>query len=360
MERDESIPPLVVTSVAIVGIIWVVMVLSIRLYIRVRLNGPVSKDDYAAILATALGIAQSALVLAAVHTGLGRPVDIQNLTDQQTTTKIGYAATLLYVSATYVSRASSCFLYIRLTAMRFHVFVAFLALSMSAVAGLVCLFVIAFQCKMPNPWDAPHGRRCINTWHLWRAVEITAIALEAFIFSISVLLVWSLRMRRRLKAMVVFAFSVRLLIVIPIALRLEFIHHAHTSSNSIYTNVAVTILTTITTHLATMSSTLPCLKQFLAMFDSGMIGEYTDATYTGSGKGTRTDQSIALASLASSTGARVGKRRRGSDELRLRPDQSTGDTGAEITVENSSTISEQSNSGIIKETRRWEVSYERW
>lgn len=149
-------------------------------------------------------------------------------------------------------------------------------------------------------------------------------------------------------------------IVIPIALRLEFIHHAHTSSNSIYTNVAVTILTTITTHLATMSSTLPCLKQFLAMFDSGMIGEYTDATYTGSGKGTRTDQSIALASLASSTGARVGKRRRGSDELRLRPDQSAGDAGAEITVENSSTISEQSNSGIIKETRRWEVSYERW
>lgn len=88
MERDESIPPLVVTSVAIVGIIWVVMVLSIRLYIRLRLNGPVSKDDYAAILATALGIAQSALVLAAVHTGLGRPVDIQNRTDQQMTTKV--------------------------------------------------------------------------------------------------------------------------------------------------------------------------------------------------------------------------------------------------------------------------------
>ena len=88
MERNESIPPLVVTSVAIVGIIWVVMVLTIRLYIRLRLNGPVSRDDYAAILATALGIAQSALVLVAVHTGLGRPADIQTRNNQQMTTKV--------------------------------------------------------------------------------------------------------------------------------------------------------------------------------------------------------------------------------------------------------------------------------
>jgi hypothetical protein len=48
-------------------------------------------------------------------------------------------------------------------------------------------------------------------WSLWRGIEITAIALEVFIFSISLLLVWSLRMRLGLKAMVVFAFSVRLL-----------------------------------------------------------------------------------------------------------------------------------------------------
>ena len=84
-------------------------------------------------------------------------------------------------------------------------------------------------------------------------------------------------------------------VIIPIGLRLEYINHAAISSRSIYTSVAVTAITTITTHIAIMSSTLPCLKQFLAMFESGMIGEFSDATYTGSGKGTRTDTSIALA-----------------------------------------------------------------
>jgi hypothetical protein len=72
MESPDRMPPLVVSSVAIVGIIWVLMVLGIRLYLRCKLNGPIGNDDYAAILATSLGIAQSALVLASVNSGLGR------------------------------------------------------------------------------------------------------------------------------------------------------------------------------------------------------------------------------------------------------------------------------------------------
>jgi hypothetical protein len=66
-----------------------------------------------------------------------------------------------------------------------------------------------------------HGKRSLyvlgvtladqEQWRLWKGVELTAVALEVFIFGISLLLVWSLRMRFRLKAMVVFAFSVRLL-----------------------------------------------------------------------------------------------------------------------------------------------------
>ncbi|GAB7331729.1 hypothetical protein MBLNU13_g03705t2 [Cladosporium sp. NU13] len=266
------------------------MVLGIRLYLRYKLNGPIGNDDYAAILATSLGIAQSAVVLAGVNSGLA----------------------------------------------------------------------IAFQCSLPTPWSVPDGQHCIDMWRLWKGVELTAVALEVFIFGISLLLVWSLRMKLRLKAMVVFAFSVRLLVIIPIGLRLEYINHAAISSRSIYTSVAVTAITTITTHIAIMSSTLPCLKQFLAMFESGMIGELSDATYTGSGKGTRTDTSIALASLTSGIGTVHGRRRRASDELELRPDQTVGDSRAEVSADAISAISNRSDAAIIKKTQRWEISYDRW
>lgn len=359
MEVNDRTPPLVVSSIAIVGIIWVVMVLGIRLYLRYKLNGPIGNDDYAAILATSLGIAQSAVVLAGVNSGLGHRATIEEEgSHDQTTAKIGYAATLLYLSATYVSRASSCLLYIRLTSTRSHLMAAFTGLGMSAVGGMICLLAIAFQCSLPTPWSVPDGQHCIDMWRLWKGVELTAVALEVFIFGISLLLVWSLRMKLRLKAMVVFAFSVRLLVIIPIGLRLEYINHAAISSRSIYTSVAVTAITTITTHIAIMSSTLPCLKQFLAMFESGMIGEFSDATYTGSGKGTRTDTSIALASLTSGIGTVRGRRRRASDELELRPDQIVGDSRAEISADAISAISNRSDAAIIKKTQRWEISYD--
>jgi hypothetical protein len=109
-----------------------------------------------------------------------------------------------------------------------------------------------------------------------------------------------------------------------------------------------------------MSSTLPCLKQFLAMFESGMIGEISDATYTGSGKGTRTDTSIALTSLTSGIGTVRGRRRRASDELELRPDQVVGDSRAEVSADAISAISNRSDAAIIKKTQRWEISYDRW
>jgi hypothetical protein len=95
MEGNDRTPPLVVSSIAIVGIIWVVMVLGIRLYLRYKLNGPIGNDDYAAILATSLGIAQSAVVLAGVNSGLGHRATIDDEeSHDQTTAKVSDSAAL--------------------------------------------------------------------------------------------------------------------------------------------------------------------------------------------------------------------------------------------------------------------------
>jgi len=93
MEGNDRTPPLVVSSIAIVGIIWVVMVLGIRLYLRYKLNGPIGNDDYAAILATSLGIAQSAVVLAGVNSGLGHRATVDDEeSHDETTAKVSDSA----------------------------------------------------------------------------------------------------------------------------------------------------------------------------------------------------------------------------------------------------------------------------
>lgn len=94
MEVYERTPPLIVSTIAIVGIIWVVMVLGIRLYLRYKLNGPIGNDDYAAILATTLGIAQSAVVLAGVHSGLGNGTAIDENSHDQTTVKVSTSSSV--------------------------------------------------------------------------------------------------------------------------------------------------------------------------------------------------------------------------------------------------------------------------
>jgi hypothetical protein len=203
-------------------------------------------------------------------------------------------------------------------------------------------------------------------------------------------------------------------VLLPISLRLLYIHHASLSSNStsnnntsIYTSISITITTTLTTHLATMACTLPCLKQFLAMFESGMIGEYSGsgsgmntmasgAYYgSGSGKGTmRTNRSgsIALVEIArgghgavrpagtsGTTGTAInnrpqaGTRHRPTSssseiELVLRPDHAVGDysvasvSTAAAAADASSFVSDRSGAAmIIKKTQKWEITTgDRW
>ena len=78
METSDPTAPLVVRSIAIVGIIWVMMVLGIRLYLRYKLNGPIGNDDYAAILATSLGVAQNGFSSSSFFTSDSSPLDCES------------------------------------------------------------------------------------------------------------------------------------------------------------------------------------------------------------------------------------------------------------------------------------------
>jgi hypothetical protein len=161
-----------------------------------------------------------------------------------------------------------------------------------------------------------------------------------------------------------------------------------------------------------MACTLPCLKQFLAMFESGMIGEYSgngsgmntvasgayygSGSGNGSGKGTmRTDRSgsVALVEIARgghgavrpagaggtaagtaiANGSKAGTRHRPTSssseiELVLRPDLAAGDysvasvSTVAAAADASSFVSDRSGAAmIIKKTQKWEITTgDRW
>lgn len=77
--------------------------------------------------------------------------------------QLGYAAAILYVLATFASRASSCLLYARLTRTKFHLNTAYIGLGSSVLGGLIGALVVVFQCKIPKVWDILDSARCLDT-----------------------------------------------------------------------------------------------------------------------------------------------------------------------------------------------------
>ena len=106
-----------------------------------------------------------------------------------------------------------------------------------------------------------------------------------------------------------------------------------------------------------MSATLPCLKQFLAIFDSGLIGGLGDSI-NNTRNGTAGSQSFVLASVARQPATPRVSRIAVASGMRLRPDKGF-DVTVDITTDKRNSVdSDGSARAIIKKTQKWEVSYE--
>ena len=102
------------------------------------------------------------------------------------------------------------------------------------------------------------------------------------------------------------------------------------------------------------------MKQFLVIFNTGMIGELDNTANNNSTQnGTRISQSFALTSVARKPAlSRVSRRHVVEGGMQSRPIDD-GDVGDEITADKRSSLgSEGSGRAIIKKTRQWEVSYD--
>ncbi|KAK5125909.1 hypothetical protein LTR08_005031 [Meristemomyces frigidus] len=107
-----------------------------------------------------------------------------------------------------------------------------------------------------------------------------------------------------------------------------------------------------------MSATFPTMKKFFGVFDSGMIGECGDDTYTGSASFSSSGN--ALGSVTN-TPAKTKPGPGMNKTLRLRPDLLTQGqtdvkqgTRAEASAYATSVNSDDSGRAIIKKTQAWE------
>ncbi|KAK8142618.1 hypothetical protein G3M48_008510 [Beauveria asiatica] len=273
-----------IVIVAIVGLIWSVLVLCIRVFIRVRLTGPFGSDDAAASLATFIGVCQTATVLYAVRQGVGVRNNDAYRDSIDSALKAYYASTIMYIMAICPAKASMSLLITRVSrqAADKHLLGTRIVTGIIFAWGLASVFIVALQCGSTRPWDLTAAGHCKGLFPRWLAIETFSIVIEVLISGLAFSLVLGLDMALRTKFIVVSAFSAQLLVAIPVSYRLVLLrdalrnyqHHGGGggggggSSSVMFTLADTTIVTQVVMHFSIMAATFPCFRQFLQAFNN--------------------------------------------------------------------------------------------
>jgi hypothetical protein len=150
--------PAYLLLLAITSAIYLLMVFGIRLFLRLKVNGPFGKDDWACALSTSFGLVYSVVVVVQVFLGFGATLRHFSPAEKSTMAIIGWANGFCLNLAGYFSKMSACFMLARMTRTREHLAVAYGLMAAMTMWMLQAQISTVFQCKYPRPWDtSPHN-----------------------------------------------------------------------------------------------------------------------------------------------------------------------------------------------------------
>ncbi|TQV94294.1 MFS transporter [Cordyceps javanica] len=289
---------------AIVGLVWSILVLCIRVFIRTRLSGPFGSDDAAASLATLVAVCQTSTVLYAVREGVGVRFNESYYDSVDAGLKAYYASSIMYIMALCPAKASMSLLISRVSrqAADKHLLATRIVTAIILVWGLSSVFIVAFQCGRSRPWDFTMVGHCPALFPRWLAIETVSLVIELLISGLAISLVLGLDMALQTKLIVIFAFSAQLLVAVPVAYRLVLLrdatagtgtattttttttinHNHHPGRAVMFTLANTTIVTQVVMHFSVIAATFPCFRQFLQAFNN----DFGATTKMGSADGT--------------------------------------------------------------------------
>ena len=138
--------PAYLTLLALTSALYLLMVFSIRLFLRLKVNGPFSKDDWACAASTAFGLVYSIVVIVQVSLGLGSRDRELSLREADVVAMVGWVNGMFLTFAGFFSKVSGCFLLARITKTRRHLVVAWVLL------GAMVLWVVQAQVYTVFQW----------------------------------------------------------------------------------------------------------------------------------------------------------------------------------------------------------------
>lgn len=159
----------------------------------------------------------------------------------------------------------------------------FSIMGLLGLTSFISIMITALRCDLSRPWHYfnENGTTCTDLVCLfrlkvriivltatsqinrWQTVAAFDILTEVILAAASVYLVYALQMDWSKKISVIFAFDLRLLVIVPIALRLHYFSRSYDTGNPTLLATNLTICTQVQLAMAICLASVPTLRPFV-------------------------------------------------------------------------------------------------
>ncbi|KND89969.1 hypothetical protein TOPH_05326 [Tolypocladium ophioglossoides CBS 100239] len=285
---------------AILSLIFVLLTLSARLYVRKHMLG---RDDYASIAAVVLGVAQYAAVFTGMPLGLGTSKAWEREGNEPETGKIFLASEALFICVLYMAKFAVLLATERLLAgnMKTVRKICIMIRIVVGLAALASLLIISLGCSMGSLRMPQSHSRCNGQVWRWTAVSIVDGVTELCILGVFYSIIWSLQMRRKLKMTLTILLGLRIICPVFTGIHTSAVSSFISSSDPAVRVISPLVWQQIALGYSLISALLIALMPFLKSFHTGMgvdVRNLTNVGSSGSGRGGGRQYSYRLEQLS--------------------------------------------------------------
>ncbi|KAL7268336.1 hypothetical protein RUND412_009040 [Rhizina undulata] len=255
-------PRIVATAVAFTAAIT--FIVTLRLWVRVKMVNLVGADDWTIVLGTLTSIALSAFAIAEVRYGAGRHVSDIPVADVTYGLKLNFISQSICVCAAALVKMSICFFLLRLAVKPIYRRICYGLLIFTGLYNISCTFEIVFQCKpIARAWDRTIEGQCMSSsvlTGLSYTYNTVCISMDFFLVALPILMLWDVKIRRRKKAMICIILGLGIFASTASIVRMTFINNYGKTGDFLWDSTYITIWSIIEINIGIITASMPALK----------------------------------------------------------------------------------------------------